>query len=276
MPRAHLYRTIQALGGSLVTGAQVTVYEPSTTTLVAQTLYSTLTGSATLSNPFSASSGVIDFFLTNPQDVDIKIDYGLSSLVAESQSVLPPAGTLFAAGSPMTITNGASPGYVLLGTDATHAQWVDPLSITTDRPDTGMPIPSTLTVQVRNGIGFVSWDGLDHDGQAMPDDFDYLTVWEVGDSPRALGALLQAGSLVPNVDPGVSLQSVAVNKAGNAGSPSTLVTYPATTVVVAAGPPDLLVGGAGTAPALPSAPVRYLPILGANGETYRIALYADS
>lgn len=276
MTRSHLNKTIQAIGGSLVIGAQVSVYEPDSSTLIAQTLYTSRTGPQTLSNPFLASSGVIDFYTDAPQDVDLKITYGSSELLVQNQPVLPPAGTLFAAGSPITVTNGVSPGYLLRGVDSAHAAWVDPLSVVTDRPDTPMPIPSAPTVEVRNGVTFVMWDGLDQGGQPMPADFAYAVLSEVGDLARDLGALPQAGGLVPNADPGVSLQLVAVNKAGNAGSPSALVICPvANAPLVAAGALRSNPGSAGPGQALPGAPASYLPVA-VGGTTYLIPLYASS
>ena len=68
MSRAHLYRTVQALGGSLVSGASVTVCEPGTTTPIAQVLHDSEAGAGTLSNPFLATGGIIDFYLDNAQD----------------------------------------------------------------------------------------------------------------------------------------------------------------------------------------------------------------
>lgn len=275
MTRSHLYKTIQAIGGSLVIGGQVSVYEPGTTTLVAQILYTSRSGPQALSNPFLASDGVIDFYTDAPQDVDLKITYGSSEMLAQSQSVLPPAGTLFAAGAPITVTNGVSPGYLLRGVDSGHASWVDPLSVVTDRPDTPMPVPSAPRVEVRNGTCFVMWDGLDQNGQSMPADFAYVVLSEVGDLARDLGALPQAGGLVPNADPGVSLQLVAVNKAGSAGSPSALVSCPATNSLITAGALRSGPASAGTGQSLPAAPAGYLPVA-VGGITYMVPVYPSS
>lgn len=272
--RAHLYRTLQSITGALVTGATVTVFDPGTTTPISQTLYADATSSTTLSNPFQATSGLIDFYLTNPQDVDLRIVYGAASLLAERQPVLPPASTFFAAASPVTLTNAPSPGYVLVGADSAHATWVDAGTLVTGTMNTPMPIPSTPTVYIRNGLGFVHWDGLDNIGNPMPVGFSYAVLSEVGDSPRDLVAFLHAGALIPDVTAGTSLRLVAVNQAGIAGPPSTLASYLPPTAVVSNGLPRNTVGAAGAAAALPSAPVHYLPIIGSDGVSYQIPLYA--
>lgn len=57
-----------------VSTAQVTVYEPDTTTLIGETLYQDKTGSASFTNPFTITDGVIQFYLDTEQTIDIKID----------------------------------------------------------------------------------------------------------------------------------------------------------------------------------------------------------
>jgi hypothetical protein len=57
----------------LLTGASVAIYSPGSTTLIGDTLYTTDSGSTTLSNPFVSVSGIIDFYLNVPQRVDIGI-----------------------------------------------------------------------------------------------------------------------------------------------------------------------------------------------------------
>ncbi len=67
--RAHFTRPVTDDQGDLLPNVQVTVYEPGTTTLISQTLYSTDTGNNVLSNPFVSSTGVIDIYLDTPARV---------------------------------------------------------------------------------------------------------------------------------------------------------------------------------------------------------------
>src|SRR6266568_130529 len=148
MSRAHLYRTVQALGGSLVSGASVTVCEPGTTTPIAQVLHDSEAGAGTLSNPFLATGGIIDFYLDNAQDVDLVISYGSSTRTVPYQGVMRPAGEIFAAGSPVTVTTSPSAGNLLSATDATHAAWAAPGAVVPGLLDTAMPQPSDPIIAV--------------------------------------------------------------------------------------------------------------------------------
>src|SRR5882757_3758195 len=142
LSRAHLYRTVQSLGGALVVGASVTICEAGTSTPILQILYTTETGSDTRSNPFLAADGIIDVYLHDSQDVDLIITYGSSTLTAAYQNVLPPSDEIFTAGSPVTVTNGPSTNYLLAGVDPTHAVWVPPSSVIPGQLDAAMPQPS--------------------------------------------------------------------------------------------------------------------------------------
>lgn len=76
MARVLLQRTIATLDGANTTvhaGATCYIYEPGTTTPIAQTLYASDTGSATLSNPLTAdSAGTITAWLKLGQRVRLK------------------------------------------------------------------------------------------------------------------------------------------------------------------------------------------------------------
>lgn len=274
--RAHLYRVLQSLTGSLVTGATVTVFEPGTTTLIAQTIYADATSTKTISNPFQSANGLVDFYLANAQDVDLQIVYGAAALLAERQPVLPSASALFASAAPLTLTNTPNAGWVLAAMDSTHATWVDPSTLVTGTMNTAMPTPSTPVVSTHSGLSFVSWNGLDNTGASMPVGFAYAVLSEVGDTPQDLAVFLRAGAFVLPVAGGASLQLVAVNQAGVVGPPSQLVTYPSPTVLVSAGNVQATVGAAGTAAHLPSAPSAYQPIVGSDGVTYVVAVYQPS
>lgn len=75
MPRAHLYRTITDIAGNLRGGATVRVLYPGTTTLMTEPIYPADSGSDTLPNPFSSSTGVIDFYLEEPRRVRLGIKF---------------------------------------------------------------------------------------------------------------------------------------------------------------------------------------------------------
>lgn len=112
MSRAHLYRTVQSLGGNLVTGASVQVCEAGTTTPIAQTMYTDENSQTVLGNPINASTGLVDLYLNQAQDVALVITYGSSTLTVDYQSVLPPANEVV---SVITITDSGT-GVATIGT----------------------------------------------------------------------------------------------------------------------------------------------------------------
>jgi hypothetical protein len=69
----HLYRPIQDLSGNIVTDATVSIFQPGTTTPIASTIYSDAALSSPLTNPYPATTGVIDLYVATPQTVDIGI-----------------------------------------------------------------------------------------------------------------------------------------------------------------------------------------------------------
>jgi hypothetical protein len=269
--RAHLYRTVQSVGGALVSGASVTVCEAGTSTPILQTPYTTETGPDTLSNPFLATDGVIDFYLDNAQNVDLIISYGSSTLTVEQQPVLPPAGELFAAGSPVTVTNGPSTGYVLAGVDLTHAHWVDPATIVPGSVDAPMPQPSAPTIGAANGMQLILWDGNDSTGTPMPAGFDYIEV--ATDLGVVIGSMKTAGGIVPTVEGPFDFTLRAFNQAGNSGDPTDLFTYPPYVPPTFSGPNQSTVGAAGTAQALPTLPSTYLFVTDDDGAQWVIPAY---
>jgi hypothetical protein len=74
--RAHYTRPVTDQQGNLVPNVQVTVYNPATTVLVTEVLYSTDTGVSVLTNPFVSSTGIIDFYMNNPTRVRLGIIQG--------------------------------------------------------------------------------------------------------------------------------------------------------------------------------------------------------
>lgn len=274
MSRSHLYRTVQSLGGALVSGASVTVCEAGTTTPILQTLYTTETGPDTQSNPFLATNGIVDVYLNNAQDVDLVITYGSSLLTVPYQNVMPPADEIFTAGAPVTVTNGPSTGYVLAGTDPTHASWVNPSTIVPGNLDAAMPQPSVPTVGAANGMQLILWDGKDSTGAAMPAGFDHIQI--ATDDGQVLGSLATAGGLIPQLSGPFDFTIQAFNEAGNSGDPSDLVTYQPYVAPTFSGPNQLTVGAAGSAAVLPAAPGTYLMVTDDTGVQWVIPAYAVS
>lgn len=74
--RAHYIRPVTDDQGVLLPDVQVTVYDPGTTTLITPVLYGSDAGSDVLSNPYTSSTGVIDFYLDVPRRVRIGMVQG--------------------------------------------------------------------------------------------------------------------------------------------------------------------------------------------------------
>lgn len=73
MARVHLNRPLQDNLGNLITDATVALYEPGTTTPIGQTLYDSLAGVGTRSNPFAATNGYVDAYLDSAALVRVGI-----------------------------------------------------------------------------------------------------------------------------------------------------------------------------------------------------------
>lgn len=73
MSRVHIKRPIQDNLGNLVTDATVALYEPGTTVAISETLYDSLAGVGTKSNPFAATDGYVDVYLDTAALVRIGI-----------------------------------------------------------------------------------------------------------------------------------------------------------------------------------------------------------
>lgn len=73
MPRAHIYKVLQNGDGSVLTGASVRVLADGASTNLTDPLFTTDAGSGVLTNPFTSSNGKIDFYLDNPQRLQIGV-----------------------------------------------------------------------------------------------------------------------------------------------------------------------------------------------------------
>src|ERR1700683_4721192 len=74
MPRyAAVLDIAKTAGTAALVGASVAARIPGTTGPTPQPLYSGPTGTATLTNPFTTTSGAVEFYLAAPQAVDVQI-----------------------------------------------------------------------------------------------------------------------------------------------------------------------------------------------------------
>lgn len=126
MSRAHLFRPLRDSEGNLKPTAVVSLFQRGTTTPIEQPIYSSPTGSTTLSNPFAATLGIIDVYLDEPEDIDIFFEVdGLESTIS-NVAVAPAAEEVVRTLAPLTITNTPASGQILLGTGiAGEAAWGD-------------------------------------------------------------------------------------------------------------------------------------------------------
>jgi hypothetical protein len=76
MTRGHARFPVLDSNGNLQAGSQISVYEPTTTTLIADTIWNAddnNPAAAALGNPFITPDGNVSFFLSDPQRVDIGV-----------------------------------------------------------------------------------------------------------------------------------------------------------------------------------------------------------
>jgi hypothetical protein len=71
--RAHFRAPVQDSAGDLLPGAVVSVYQNGTTTLISNPVWADSISSNQLGNPFITLDGNCDFYLDNPQRVDLSI-----------------------------------------------------------------------------------------------------------------------------------------------------------------------------------------------------------
>ena len=112
--RAHFTRPVTDEQGDLLPNVQISLFEPATTTLISQVVYSTDTGNNVLNNPYVSSTGIIDIYLDQPTRVRIGIVQGnLPMQFYEDVDVL-------AAGSDSEHT-GSGPNSLVVGPGASSA-----------------------------------------------------------------------------------------------------------------------------------------------------------
>lgn len=71
MARGHFYKVLLNTNGTALTGASVSVRDTADTVL-SDTLFTTEAGGGSLSNPFTSSTGVVEFYLAVPKRVHVQ------------------------------------------------------------------------------------------------------------------------------------------------------------------------------------------------------------
>lgn len=95
MPRAHLNKSIIRKTSGLPADGSCRVYEPGTTTDIAQTIFVGDTGATPRANPFTFTAGVLDFYLDTPQRVKLVVTpSGGSAQTFEDIDVAAPAAPI--------------------------------------------------------------------------------------------------------------------------------------------------------------------------------------
>jgi hypothetical protein len=74
--RAHFTRPVTDQQGNLLPNVQITIYDPGTTDLISDTIYSTDVGTNVLSNPFVSNTGILDIYFDVPRRIRIGIVQG--------------------------------------------------------------------------------------------------------------------------------------------------------------------------------------------------------
>jgi hypothetical protein len=125
---AHLHRTIQdKITGRVVLGATVTLCTPGTETAISDPIFSDFALTTPLPNPYVCSDGLIDVYLADRVDIQLKVQYGAAVDLADNLQVLPMATSLVVAPGELNILNTPGTGDALVGVDAVSAQF-EPLS----------------------------------------------------------------------------------------------------------------------------------------------------
>lgn len=71
--RVHYHRTVRRGNGAVLPNSTVSLFQPGTTDPIAQPVYSAAAGTSELGATWVAVTGVVDFYLENPEVVDVRI-----------------------------------------------------------------------------------------------------------------------------------------------------------------------------------------------------------
>lgn len=179
MSRAHISKPILDAAGNVRAGASVRVLQPGTLTPLTGPLFAADMGSSTVTNPFIATNGVVDFYLDIPQRVRIGVTVGQEGEVFfEDVDVLEPS----TGGGGNGFRKGASNGSVIggdLDTPAT-ANGIQALTIGDGAVGSGEGSVAVGSQATASGINSVAV------GSFAPVDFDDAPVAS-GDFAIAIG-----------------------------------------------------------------------------------------
>jgi hypothetical protein len=166
---AHLYRVVQDAAGNILPGAQVSLCDPGSTSIIPNKLYSDVNLTVPISNPFTVPNGIIDVYLERPRSVTVITVYGGSTITADYLELMPLAENILAATGPVVIDNDAFAGGVLQMVNSATAEWVEPSflsggvaeiqageNVTVDATDPASPVvsanPGVTTIQPGTNI----------------------------------------------------------------------------------------------------------------------------
>jgi hypothetical protein len=136
MARAHLYRPITDNEGNVVPNTTVTLFEPGTTQVLGQTLWTDPNSLLTPQvNPWTTSDGYIDVYLDTPQTVRIGLQaQGAEQTFIDNVSVGPAPENQVYALTGFKITNSPNSGQYLQSGQPGQAAWVDAGDIVNGKP----------------------------------------------------------------------------------------------------------------------------------------------
>jgi len=169
--RAHLFRPITDREGNLLYNAAVTVREVNYSVAIGQPLYAGPTGDDQLANPFTATNGVIDFWLDTPQRMSVLVEHESVDDILVYLDAPPPPEEIVSSTVPMEIVNQPSTsGQVLLSTaTAGQAQWGNPPA------GTGLtPVVVVSSQSFNSGSDPVDWSFVQSGGATHS--YDPLTI----------------------------------------------------------------------------------------------------
>lgn len=125
MARVHVYKVLINTDGSVLTGASVQVNDDAGGA-TSQTLYANEVGSTSLTNPFTSASGLVEFWLNNPERLSIVFTPSGGSPTTVVVDAAPAANQqIVDAGAPLSVSNAPTAGQVLIATSTTTAAWSD-------------------------------------------------------------------------------------------------------------------------------------------------------
>lgn len=127
MARAHVYKVLQNADGSVLQGASVRVLQDGVVTLLADTLFTTELGGATLPNPFVCTNGIVEFYIAIPRRVQLGVTPVGASEFFVITDAQPPAPEVVRSPIPQIVPNPVA-GYVLGSTDGVTLAFVPPPS----------------------------------------------------------------------------------------------------------------------------------------------------